>query len=383
MQEPELVERIHGTAHQFVLALAGGGGKVVDSLLSVPGASRTVREVIIPYHEGAMARFLGYRPSQFCGEETARRMAMAAFLRAREYGTDTPLGGIGCTAGLITDRPRRGSHRIHVALQTLDRTSVKSLELVKNARNRKEEEEVALRLLLNVLAEAAGLAERVPLSLFDTERVEGEGADAPETWQQLVVGEKEFIGVGGDSMGGDETERPRALLCGSFNPFHAGHRRMAEIASETLGFPVHFELTIKNADKPPLDYLDLKSRLEAFEPDDRVWLTRADIFARKAELFPRVVFVVGADTISRIGKTRFYDNSEEKLHWAIRRFRETGCRFLVFGRRTENGFETLRDLAIPPSLCALCQEVSESRFRFDISSTELRNGAVTDQTGVE
>ena len=151
---------------------------------------------------------------------------------------------------------------------------------------------------------------------------------------------------------------------------------MAEAAADLLNVPVHFELTIKNADKPPLDYLDLKHRLDGFSDDDKIWLTRADIFARKADLFPGVVFVVGADTISRIGKTRFYEGSDEKLFQAIRRFQETGCRFLVFGREGENGFETVRNLSIPPALCVLCQEVPESVFRLDISSTELRKAAV-------
>ena len=96
---------------------------------------------------------------------------MAAFFRAREYGTDVPVVGIGCTAGLATDRPRRGSHRIHLAVQTIERTAVRSITLEKNLRNRDDEEEVAARLILNGIAEAAGLAERVPLPLFDNEKV--------------------------------------------------------------------------------------------------------------------------------------------------------------------------------------------------------------------
>lgn len=368
MQEPNLVRRIHDTPPQFVLAIAGGGSKAVDALLSVPGASRSVREVVIPYHERAMTAFLGYRPEQFCGEETARRMAMCAFFRAREFGTDVPLAGIGCTAGLATDRPRRGSHRVHVAIQTIDRTAVRSLVLEKGRRDRKEEEEVAARLILNAVAEAVGLSQRVPLSLFDDEQVVADTADAPGPWQKLLLGKADVV-----PYGTGQTDRPKALLCGSFNPLHEGHRKMARTASEILGVPVHFELTVQNADKPSLDFLDLKHRLAGFEPQDKIWLTRADIFARKADLFPGVTFVVGADTINRIGKTRFYDGSDEKLNWAIRRFQETGCRFLVFGRQGAHGFETVRTLQIPPALCVLCQEVPESLFRLDVSSTELRH----------
>ena len=37
---------------------------------------------------------------------------------------------------------------------------------------------------------------------------------------------------------------------------------MAEIASERLGAPTTFELSIANVDKPPLDFIELDDRLQ-------------------------------------------------------------------------------------------------------------------------
>jgi hypothetical protein len=59
---------------------------------------------------------------------------------------------------------------------------------------------------------------------------------------------------------------------------------------------------------------------------------------------------------------------------AITALADCGCRFLVFGRTIDRDFRDLPAAEIPQSLRYMCDEVSESEFREDISSTELRNG---------
>ena len=136
---------------------------------------------------------------------------MRAFFRARELGTDVPLVGIGCTAGLATDRPRRGSHRVHVGIQTVDRTAVRSLVLEKGRRNREEEEEIAKWLVLNAVAEAAGLSARVPLPLFENEQVVSDTADAPEAWKKLLLGDVDVVTHGTDVTGRPESTALRIV----------------------------------------------------------------------------------------------------------------------------------------------------------------------------
>ena len=50
----------------------------------------------------------------------------------------------------------------------------------------------------------------------------------------------------------------------------------------------------------------------------------------------------------------------------------TGCRFLVAGREDNGVFYTLDDVDVPQGFSPLFQEIPESRFRKDISSTALR-----------
>jgi hypothetical protein len=167
--------------------------------------------------------------------------------------------------------------------------------------------------------------------------------------------------------------KPQVLLPGSFNPLHAGHVGLARVAAELLHAPAAFELTVVNADKPPLSMEEVRRRLAQFTWVAPVWLTRAPTFREKAELFPGAVFVIGADTAARIVQHRFYENSETRMHDALARIRQQGCRFLVAGRVDTSGcFLGCDDLSLPESARDLFEAVPAARFRFDLSSTQLR-----------
>ena len=118
--------------------------------------------------------------------------------------------------------------------------------------------------------------------------------------------------------------------------------------------------------------MEIDRRLRQFASEQAVWLSRAARFTQKAELFGGATFVVGADTIERIGQPRYYGGSQVAADEAIEKLAAGGCQFLVFGRVRDGKFAALADLQLPPNLRALCRGVPESMFRADISSTELR-----------
>lgn len=376
----DFIRRIHESGRQLVLVTAGGGSQAIADLLKVPGASRSVLEAVIPYSLPALQQWLGSMPDQACAEATARAMAMAAFLRARALaGLVTPESsarpdaacGVACTASLATDRPKKGDHRIHVAVQRVDVTRSFSVVLTKGARSRAEEEEVARRLVLYAVAAACDVEYEGEVPLLPGENMQCRFAEAPASWQALVLGTTDAVCLGVPHDW--EKGRPPALFPGAFNPLHQGHVRMARIAEAKLGRPVEFEISILNVDKPPLDYLEIKGRVEQFTIQERLWLTRLPTFVEKARRFPGCTFVVGMDTLLRIADPRYYAHSPAMRDRAVAEIAEHGCRFLVFGRLVKGQFITLENAEIPPSLRAICHGVSEKEFREDISSTELRH----------
>ncbi len=370
----QLIEGIHASPWQAVLALSGGGGRALADLLEVPGASRTLLEAVVPYGQAALLEWLGGRPDQFCSAETARAMAMAALTRAHrlaESGAEC-LAGVACTAGLATDRPRRGEHRAHIAIQTDSETACWSLHLGKGRRSRRDEEQLVATLLLNCMAETCRGDPRLPLPLHDDEPVECVRTIAPSAWRELLLGRREVVCENG------AVEMPAVVLSGAFHPLHVGHRHMAEVAERWLGRRVHFELSIVNADKPPLDYHELECRLAQFAPGQPVLLTRSATFEEKSALFRGATFAVGVDTLRRIAAPTYYHDDPAARLAALQRIAARGCRFLVFGRNMGTGFVRLSDLDLPDCLRAICQEVPAEVFREDICSTALRRtGKVT------
>ncbi len=324
---------------------------------------------MVPYAPEALVEWLEGKPDEFCSSWTARAMAMAAYTKAAEYDPRATVCGVACTASLASDRPKRGAHRAYLAFQNATTTAVVSVELEKGRRTRAEEESLVTALVLNLVAEACGVTGRVEQRLESSEAIQADRVVAPAEQQDLLAGRVRCALAGGAG----QQMPPKVVLCGAFHPLHQAHRRMAELARSTLGAEVAFEMSIQNVDKPPLDFMEIGARLRQFLSHEAVWLTRAPTFVEKAELFPGATFVVGADTIARVADARYYGGQQSLVDAAIDTIASAGCRFLVFGRTVDGEFRTVRDLRIPAALARICQEVPESVFRDEISSTRLRN----------
>src|SRR5687767_15893971 len=103
-----LILGLHDAGYQYTAAVTGGGAQAMAMLLNVPGASRALFEVLVPYHPQSLSEFLGHEPGQSCSADTARLMATRALARASALVQGPNLAGICCTASLATDRPKKG-----------------------------------------------------------------------------------------------------------------------------------------------------------------------------------------------------------------------------------------------------------------------------------
>jgi hypothetical protein len=169
--------------------------------------------------------------------------------------------------------------------------------------------------------------------------------------------------------------RPTLLLPGSFNPLHEGHLGLAAAAAKRTGQDTAFELSVANVDKAPLALDQARRRIDQFLGKAALWLTRAPTFVDKAELFPGVVFVVGADTAERLIDARYY-RGEDRMIAAMGEMRDLGCRFLVAGRVIKQGrFSRLADLQVPTEFADLFEDIPGTEFRTPISSSQIRQSA--------
>ncbi len=352
-------------------AVTGGGAQAITWLLTVPGASRTVLETLVPYSEQSLERFLGERPRGIAYSETAETMARRAYRRAVELAdANVPVVGIGCTAAIATDRRKRGAHRAHVARCTADSTVTYSLEFKKGLRDREGEDTLASMLIVRALAEASGIPVDFALPLDAAEHIDVRGSGDPI--DLLVAGAIDSVLVGADGTI-TANGRPRgAVLSGSFDPLHVGHRDLASVASETLEMPVTLEMSVANVDKPTLTAPTVRERINQFAGAYDVVLTKVPTFAEKSRVLPGCCFVIGYDTMKRLVAPKYYGGSERNMMSALATIAESNGRFLVAGRLEDGVFRTLSDVEAPSQFRSMFESIPESSFRQDISSTDLR-----------
>jgi hypothetical protein len=370
-----LIPALHASGRKAALAITGGGSGAVGELLRVPGGSRLLIEAQVPYDALALSTFLGFAPAQASSSDTAIAMARAARARAsRLVPAGTDLVGLGATAALVSDRPRRGEHRFHIAFANSAGIAHCTCVLAKGRRDRAAEEDLVSRAIILWLARACGIAAPSPRSLLDPDEHYAETVvAAAETIDQLLAGGLDRVTVQPDGQVLLSAPQPSVLFPGSFNPMHEGHQLLARIAEELRQQPVAFEISVTNVDKPPLAGETVRERLAQFAWKAPVELTRAPTFVEKARLFPRTTFVVGADTAERLFGPKYYGDDEARMHLALEEIANSGASFLVAVRVDAAGrVRALADIPVPRRYADLFTEIPEHRFRFDISSSEIR-----------
>ncbi|MCL7037417.1 hypothetical protein MKW94_010362 [Papaver nudicaule] len=372
------VEAIHANPTQAVLYLSGGASQALGWLMSVPGASNTVLETVVPYSRISMAQLLSKMPTSFASKQTAEDMALSAYNRALKLSRPGfPVVGLGFTGSLASSRPKRGDHRVFLSTRTADRLWVSIVTLSKGLRTREVEDKVSSQLLLQALADACGVS-----SLFVSELSDSEVPDDNEKLfiedqelQQLIDGEicmKVYPFSSGKYTSNSER---KIVLPGSFNPLHDGHLKLLEVARSICGDGLPcFEISAINADKPPLTVSQIKDRVKQFEKvGETVIISNQPYFYKKAELFPGSAFVIGADTVERLVNVKYYGGDYDKMLEVLLGCKITGCTFLVGGRNVGGVFKVLEDFDIPDELKDMFISIPEDKFRMDISSTEMRS----------
>ena len=427
----ERIFQVHKSPCKVILAITGGGAEIIGELLRHGSGSATVLDAVVPYGTAAMDRFLGRKPEKYCSEKTARLMGMVAYQRALGLSkgsggpADPDVIGIGATCKLKAANEREGrKHEIHVAIQAARETGVCTLELVAD-RKREKEEKIAALLIFNVLARHCGVPEiDLPDGIGTRRRTGGETGE--EEIEEVIEKYASVSGVVGDLLKqqshipesfcktagmarinlnevkapeeikpeeikpeetkSEETkpeetkpeetklEKPeeiKLVFSGSFDPCHKNHVFMAMCASKEYNAPVHFEISLTNVDKPPIDFISLSQRLDSLRKykDEAfmggVCLTNAPLFLQKADLFPNSTFIIGADTFNRLFDAKYYDGTVDTPA-ILRHFKEKNARFMVFRRKSV-------EMSTNPEVLEFCEIIPVDEYEDDgTSSREIR-----------
>ena len=368
------ITRIHNSKTKLVMSVSGVGSQSINWLLNVPGASKTLIEATIPYSNESLNRYIGEVPSQYVSKTTALSMAKAAYMQGIQYGNhEMDIIGVSCTGAISTNRKRRGDNQAFVGLWGARLKYVAHLILEKGDRSRVEEEELVSSLIVQCIEEKLLGNSLLNVELNKLESVSVDETEFSSDLDSLVNGHISSITSMGTNLVGLDKSFKGGILSGSFNPIHQGHIELSKLASDILGAPVAFEISVTNVDKPPLQADEIKKRVSQFERSETVILTCAPLFAEKSGIFQNSTFIIGNDTALRLVDPKYYDNDVQNMYTSLQKVKDNKCDFLVAGRLQNSEFKTISDMAIPEAFISLFQGIPESQFRMDLSSSELRS----------
>ncbi len=412
----DTVAEIHACPWKGVIAITGCAPGLVTDLLAPGGGSATLLEAVVPYATKSLVQFIGGAPSQYCSEDVAKEMASSAFSRATELldnEDESPVFGLGITATLRKNGPEREgrTHQVFISFQSA--TMVYHHHVVFNSKlSRLDEEHLVTQVALDILSRhlldkrhkiKPALSDGRVFDILDGREdswfVQESTAKQqfPANLQDLLDGNNEVIWdywsgkkVSWPSGGGTTWDgATRAVISGSFNPFHGGHREMVNLSRKHFGTKPIVELSISNVDKGRLSGYEILKRGQSFKEYCRVqagqdlvallkedgladlYFTNAPSFVEKSFLFPGSVFVVGIDTWYRLIDIKYYRHDPKVRDDCLAKIKENGCSFLVLGRFVNGTYHTL-PTDPSPTWKDLATGLSEEEFRIDISSTQVR-----------
>lgn len=373
----DLITSIHAAHRPSVIEFAGAGSQALWWLHRVAGSSRTIVEATDRYSRASMTQLIHYTPDRFVSQQTAIDMAKAAYIRAIDLGaTHNPIG-LSCTATIATDRLKKGDHGCWVACCDGNTISSYGLILHKGLRTRDAEETIISQLIINVLAWHMRVSDTVTLALSPDEHLDVHHQAYADHLANLLCGTQQVIYYDNQTFTSWHAS-PSVILSGSFNPLHDGHRALLHTAMNMTGLPGYFELSVTNVDKPTIPYQVIRQRAAQFTTPTLL-LSRAPRFIDKAQLMPGATFVLGYDTAIRLLDRKYYVDGDIDDMFA--HIANAGCRFLVAGRRMEGQPFQLFDItSVPSKWRHLFEILDEATFRYDISSSQIRQGRFLPRT---
>jgi hypothetical protein len=430
------------------IAVAGGGGHAISTLASTPGASSMLLEGSLTYDRKSYLSYVGLpsntRGFRYSSQEAAKLSSEAALKRALNFRSGNlrlmpGCVGIGCASSLVSSSSPGSVKGYGYVVATRADGSQLSLnvslagKLGTENRTRHEEDVFISHLVLRTIE----LIQEAEKGAKKNEATETDIGDSiTEEWATTLIeqveGEDVAVAAANRILKGNEQAvvllpmyeegRPtsfRALklpvvpngslvVPGSFNPPHIGHIALAQAAVNTANKmetsrhnnkAIFMELSLTNADKPPIDPVTVSERVNKFFQLDNLpehWgiiLTRAPLFSQKVSTLqscvidtsdgpvPNISFVIGADTLVRLINPKYYGDEESAMIEALRSMK--GVHFFAGGRQqqTKDSPEPVRFIAGREELTGLPEDVKdmftiidEAEFRVDISSSQIRQG---------
>jgi nicotinic acid mononucleotide adenylyltransferase len=341
--------------HRLFFVAAGGGAQFQNDLWMVPGTSGFLVGAAFPYAQDDTDEFLGFKPEKYCSREEALQLAMEAYMRACRKPEGKPIGlALSAAVASIDGPPRRGDHRVFVAVITEDGAYVMKKTLEKDpgfggAQRKRDNDDARLGaedLLRIALGEwtfdeaVRANAHLCKCHVHLPPRAEIERVEDAEL--QNLFFKRPFFGQGG-WRGAQEPAEMEVFYPGTFNPLHDGHRLIIQNVGTS---DACYVVNVDSVHKPAMTVQQILTIAAQFRVErlnhkiGAVSFTRGEpLFIQKFEKRPEKIFVMGVDTLERMLDPKWGPDRGKVLHSIY----ENGIQIFVCDRIVDGQRKTAHD----------------------------------------
>ncbi len=365
-----IIKNLHEADMEIVLAISGSGSKAVEKLLSVPGASKTVIEIIIPYSSNSLNEYLGVKPEKYVSSKTAELMALKAYERAsllKINRSNNNILGVSVTAALPTYYKKKGEIKAYIAICHSMGLIIYDINFPNQFLTRAQYENLISYYVVQAINDFNNNSKDL-----DSKDINIYNKEYLSVHESLNNNHIKSILIDVNNKTVNNFLKPKAIISGAFNPLHKGHIELYKFSKTLFGTDVFFEISLSNVDKHDLLEKELNLRVKQFKNKYPVLITNSSKFDMKSKIFKGTNFVIGIDTAIRLFDKKYYQNDEDLMHRSIMEIYNNGCKFYVAGRIHKGQFITLEDIKIDNYYKHIFFPINETQFREDIASSEIR-----------
>jgi len=355
LQDELLHGQIINLPYKIGAVITGGGAGAITDLIKFGGMSSVLEELNVPYGVKANESFMNHvhLPSH-CSEGAAILLAAAQSARLMRMGIKNPMA-VACTASLYVEGQREGRvNQAWVCIVTDQAAYTTNIKFPDSFTRIQQEKALEENL-------RHWIAFHTTLPMFF------EGAMVDFAWNYVPLQVSTSL----------PKEQMPMVFCGSFNPWHDGHSSALKLAHDR--YPARsniiIELSSINADKGLIGPDEIERRIRTiplvcFEDDTgypintRIKVGTAATFIGKLNVYLNPLFIVGSDTMFRIGDKKYYRDYEAAMKKLAH-----GAEFLVM-LRGHTEIEVKNNM--PDYLYDKCV-FAEHEFAH-VSSSQIRNG---------